>query len=152
MHTQKNSNNLRSHLRDIMALDHSRLGPENKFLENNSGRIFCVRQVYLPTNLGACKPTFYTFYIQYFEALFLSYRPRTECSISEFYNTNFILASNLTADNFKKILNLDGSAPEPPIRSGDTGQRIPCSDSCQLITTLMWNMCAISFFMCSQTS
>ena len=102
MHTQKNSNNLRSHLRDIMALDHSRLGPENKFLENNSGRIFCVRQVYLPTNLGACKPTFYSFYIQYFEALFLSYRPRTECSISEFYNTNFILASNLTADNFKK--------------------------------------------------
>ena len=102
MHTQKNSNNLRSHLRDIMALDHSRLGPENKFLENNLGRIFCVRQVYLPTNLGACKPTFYTFYIQYFEALFLSYRPRTECSISEFYNTNFILASNLTADNFKK--------------------------------------------------
>ena len=102
MHTQKNSNNLRSHLREIMALDHSRLGLENKFLENNSGRIFCVRQVYLPTNLGACKPTFYTFYIQYFEALFLSYRPRTECSISEFYNTNFILASNLTADNFKK--------------------------------------------------
>ena len=45
-----------------MALDHSRLGLENKFLENKSGRIFCVRQVYLPTNLGACKPTFYTFY------------------------------------------------------------------------------------------
>ena len=39
---------------------------------------------------------------QYFEALFLSYRPRTECSISEFCNTNFTLASNLSADNFKK--------------------------------------------------
>ena len=39
---------------------------------------------------------------QYFEALFLSYRPPTECSISEFYNTNFTLASNLSADNFKK--------------------------------------------------
>ena len=85
-----------------MALDNSRLGLENEFLENKSGRIFCVRKVYLPTNLGACKPTFYTFYIQYFEALFLSYRPRTECSISEFYNTNFTLASNLSADNFKK--------------------------------------------------
>ena len=58
----KNRNNLRSYIRDIMALDHSRLGQENKFLENKSGRIFCVRQVYLPTNLGACKPTFYTFY------------------------------------------------------------------------------------------
>ena len=30
-----------------MALDHSRLGLENEFLENKSGRIFCVRQVYL---------------------------------------------------------------------------------------------------------
>ena len=36
---------------------------ENKFLENKSGRIFCVRQVYkfLPINLGACKPIFYLF-------------------------------------------------------------------------------------------
>ena len=35
------------------------------------------------TNLGACKPTFYTFFTsQYYEELFLSYRPRTECSIS----------------------------------------------------------------------
>ena len=46
-------------------------------------------------------------------------------------------------DNFKKILELDGSTPEPEILSGDTGQRIPCFDSCQLITTLMCNMCAI---------
>ena len=30
-----------------MALDHSRSGLENEFLENKSGRIFCVRQVYL---------------------------------------------------------------------------------------------------------
>ena len=29
-----------------MALDHSRLGLENEFLENKSGRIFCARQVY----------------------------------------------------------------------------------------------------------
>ena len=29
-----------------MALDHSRLGLENKFLENKSGRVFCIRQVY----------------------------------------------------------------------------------------------------------
>ena len=42
----KNSNHLRSHLRAIMFLDHSRLGLENKFWENKSGRIFCVRQVY----------------------------------------------------------------------------------------------------------
>ena len=30
-----------------MAHDHSRLGWENKFLEKKSGRIVCVRQVYL---------------------------------------------------------------------------------------------------------
>ena len=40
-----------------MPIDHIRLG-----LENKSGQILCVRQVYLPTNLGVCKPTFYTFY------------------------------------------------------------------------------------------
>ena len=56
----KNSN-LRSHLRAIMALDHSRLD-----LENKSGRTFCVRQVYFTKSCqqiwGACKPTLYTFY------------------------------------------------------------------------------------------
>ena len=44
--TPKNSKHLRSHSRATMALDHSRLGLENKFLENKPGRIFCVRQVY----------------------------------------------------------------------------------------------------------
>ena len=60
--------------------------------------------------------------------------------------------SNLSADNFKKMLDLKGSTPVPAIRSGDTGQRISCFDSCQLITTLMCNMSAISVFLCSQTS
>ena len=41
-----------------------------------------------------------------------------------------------------KILHLDGSPPEPAIRSGDAGQRIPCFDSSQLITTLMYNQWA----------
>ena len=50
-----------------------------------------------------------------------------------------------------KILYLDGSTPEPVKRSSDTGQRVPCFDSCQLIKTLMSNMCALSVFLCSQT-
>ena len=50
--------------------------------------------------------------------------------------------SNSPADNYKKILDLDGSTPEPAIRSGDTGQRMPCFDSCQMITTLMCNQWA----------
>ena len=37
----------------------------------------------------------------------------------------------------------DGAIHEPAIRSSDTGQRIPCFDSCKLLTTLMSNMCAV---------
>ena len=43
-----------------MALDYSRLGLENKFLKNKSGRTFCVRQVYQFTK--SCQQIFYTFY------------------------------------------------------------------------------------------
>ena len=56
----KNSNHLWSHLR-AWALDHSRLG-----LENKSGGIFLrstsLLYKILPTSLGTCKATFYTFY------------------------------------------------------------------------------------------
>ena len=50
---------------------------------------------FLPTNLGVCKLTCYTLNItseekEYYEALFLSYRPRTKCSISQFFKTNCI--------------------------------------------------------------
>ena len=82
----KNSKHLRSHSRSQYIC---RLGLENKFSENKSGPIFCVRKVYnlfykiLLTSLGTCKPTFYTFYTssevkQYHEALYLSSRPRTD--------------------------------------------------------------------------
>ena len=64
--TQKNSKHLRSHSRATMVLAHSRLGLENKFWENKSGRIcLCLtslRYKFLPANLGVCKPTFSTFY------------------------------------------------------------------------------------------
>ena len=60
MYTQKIAN-IFDHIRD-----HSRLGLENKSLENKSGRIFLrstgVLYKFLPTNLGVCKPTFYIFY------------------------------------------------------------------------------------------
>ena len=55
------------------------------------------------------------------------------------HNCDHLKTSSLSADNFKKVLDLDGSTPEPAIRPGDTGQWIPCFDSCQLITTLMCN-------------
>ena len=60
MYTQKIAN-IFDHIQD-----HSRLGLENKFLENKSGRIFLrstgLLYKFLPTNLRVCKPTFYTFY------------------------------------------------------------------------------------------
>ena len=87
----KNSNHLRSHLRAIMALDRSRLGLENKFLENKSGRFFCVRQVYVIKSSQPIRwrgtSLLYFLYIAselkqhiYYEALFLPYRPQTECA------------------------------------------------------------------------
>ena len=63
-----------------------------------------------------------------------------------------IISKQVTCQRItSKILDLDGLTPEPAIRSGDTGQQLPCFDSCQLITTLMCPMCAISVFLCSQT-
>ena len=49
------------------------------------------------------------------------------------------VTGNLSANNFKRILDLDGWTLEPAVRSGDTGQQIPCFDSCQLMTTVMCN-------------
>jgi len=84
MYTQENSNHIRLHLRAIMALDHSRLGLENKFFENKSGRIFCVRQVYFTKScqqiwVRVRTNLLYFLYItselkQYYEALFVSHQ------------------------------------------------------------------------------
>ena len=93
----KNCNHPRSHLRAVMALDHSRLGLENKFSENKSGRIFYVRQVYCTKSCQQIwvrvNNLLYFLYItsevkQYYEALYLLYRLRTEWSISLFFKTN----------------------------------------------------------------
>ena len=60
MYTQKIAN-IFDHIQD-----HSRLGLENKFLENKSRRIFLrstgLLYKLLPTNLGVFKPTCYNFY------------------------------------------------------------------------------------------
>ena len=56
----------RSHLRAIMAVDDSRSGLENKFLENkmrlNFLRSTSLLYKTLPINVVAYKPAFYTFY------------------------------------------------------------------------------------------
>ena len=119
----KNSNHLRLHSRAITALDYSRLG-----LENKSGRIFCVRQVYFTKScqqIWRCVNQPFILFIhhtwgdlkQYYEALYLSYRPRTECSLSLFFKTNCTqsifrtINRWLLAKPFKKF-------PKSPIRPG----------------------------------
>ena len=76
------------------ALDHRRLIRPGK----KSGRILCVRQVYFTKSCQQIwvseNEPFDHLYItsevkQCYEALFLSYRPLTECSISQFCNTNY---------------------------------------------------------------
>ena len=69
----KNSKHLRSHYR---------LGLENKFLENKSGEFFaldrCTLQILANKSGGVLTNVLY----------FLSYSPRTECGISQFFKTN----------------------------------------------------------------
>ena len=56
----KTGNHLRSPLRAIVALDHRRLiRPGNKIRPNFLRSTSLLYKI-LPTNLGACKPTFYT--------------------------------------------------------------------------------------------
>ena len=71
-----------------MDLDHSRLGLENGFFENKSGRIFAFDKF----TLGACKPTFHTFYT--------SHLRRNSNMRRCFYHTN--LRQNAVFHNFSR--------------------------------------------------
>ena len=84
----------------IMALDHSILGPRKQILGKQFRANFLPSKVYVTNSCqqvfwGRVKKPFILFiYItsevkQYHEALFLSYSPRSECSISQFCNTNY---------------------------------------------------------------
>ena len=124
----KNSNHLRLHLSAIMALGHSRLGLENCFLENKlSGRFFCVPQVHFTKTYqqsGCVSDLLYFSYItsevkQYYEALFLSYRPQTEYSISHFFKTNCTHSIFRTIDCARGLLGEPSKKfSKSPIRPG----------------------------------
>ena len=130
----KHSNHLRSHLRAIVALDHRRLIRPGK---QNQAEFFCVREVYftkscqqiwLRVNQPFIPFVLHSWGEQYYEALLLSYRPRTD--ISQFCNTKYNLHSfnvqddgstrGLLAKPFKKF-------PKPPIRPAVSHF---CSESC----------------------
>ena len=90
----KTGNHLRSHLRAIMGLDHRRLIRPGKKIRPNFLRSTSLLCKILPSESGCVQTNLlYHLYItsevkQYYEALFLSYRPWTESSISQFYNKN----------------------------------------------------------------
>ena len=71
-----------------MALDHSRLGLENKFLENKSGRIFCFRQVYFTKSwqqIWGCvnqpTDTFYTSHLRWNSTIYQQTSDLQYCTI-----------------------------------------------------------------------
>ena len=105
----KYDNHLRYHSRAIMALDHIK------------GRIFYFRQVYFTKScqqIWGCVNQPFILYIGLAEVkqYYVSYRPRTECSISQFFRTNCTqsiirtINRGLLAKPFKKF-------PKSPIRS-----------------------------------
>ena len=78
--------------------DHSRLGFENKFLENKSGQIFLRSSgllcKFLPKKLGVFKPTFYNilYITSEMKQYYLSYIPQTECGISQIFQDKLQIA------------------------------------------------------------
>ena len=82
-----------------MVLDHSRLVVENKFLEKKSDRIFAFDKFTLQNlaNKSGCVQTNLSYFLyitskvkEYYEALFLSYRPQTIGS--QFHNFSRLIA------------------------------------------------------------
>ena len=138
MYTQKIAN-IFDHIQD-----HSRLGLENKFLENKSGPIFLhstgLLYKFLPTNLGVFKPTFYNFY-----TLHLRWN-------SSIYHTE--LGQNAVFHNFARQIarsQYSGRAkpyknfrkfPKSPIRSA--GSRFHRA-SCQCGRVFEWTLTKLPF-------
>ena len=121
-----------------MAVDHSRLG-----LENKSGRTFLLSTnlLYkiLRTNLGVCKPTIYTFYTSHLRwnstmrrCIYHTDLGPPECSISQFFKINCphsifrTINRGLVAKPFKKF-------PKSPIR--------PAGSHFWQAPNLEWELC-----------
>ena len=122
--------------------DHSRLGLENKFLENKSRRIFLrstgLLYKLLPTNLGVFKPTFYNF-----DTSHLRWN-------STIYHTD--LGQNAVFHNFSRQIALSQYSG----RSSETVQKFPKSlirpassrfyrASCQCGRVFEWTLIELRF-------
>ena len=128
----KTGNHLRSHLRTIITLDHPRLIMPVKKIRPNFLRSTSLLCKILPTNPSVCKPTFYTIYKSHlrYEALFLSYRPRTESSISNYKLHSFSIQDDgSTHGLLAKLLKKFPKSPIRPSGSHFCGSHF-CSASC----------------------
>ena len=134
MYTQKIAN-IFDHIQD-----HSRLGIENKLLVNKSGRIFLrstgLLYKFLPTNLGVCKPTFYTFYTSHLRWNSTFYQTDLGQNTA-FHNFSMSRTINrgLLAKTFKKF-------PKSPIRPAGSHFY---SASCQCGQVLDWTLLKLRF-------
>ena len=110
--------------------DHSRLGLENKFLENKSRRIFLrstgLLYKFLPTNVGVFKTTFYNFYTSHL---------RWNSTI---YNTD--LGQNAVRQYPWALSETVQKFPKSPIRPAGSD-----SASCQCGRVLEWTLIELRF-------
>ena len=140
MYTQKIAN-IFDHIQD-----HSRLGLENKFLENKSRRIFLhstgLLYKFLPTNLGVFKPTFYNFYTSHL---------RWNSTI---YHTD--LGQNTVFHNFSRQIALRNIQDDQSWALSETVQKFPKSPirpagsrfysaSCQCGRVFEWTLIELRF-------
>ena len=131
----KNSNHLRSHSRARMALDHSRLDLENKFLENKSGRIFCFRQVYFTKPCqqiwGCVNQPFNAFYT-----------PHLRWN-STFYHTD--LGQNTAFHNFSMFRTINRGLLAKPFKKFPKSPIRPAGSHFWRAPNLQWTLLELRF-------
>jgi len=140
MYTQKIAN-IFDHFQD-----HSRLGLENKFLENKSRRIF-LRSTgllckFLPTNLRVFKATFYNFYTSHLRWNSTIYDTDLEQN-TVFHNfSRQIALRNIQDDQSWALSETVQKFPKSPIRPA--GSRF-YSASCQCGRVFEWTLIELRF-------
>ena len=139
MYTQKIAN-IFDHIQD-----HSRLGLDNKFLENISRRIFLrstgLLYKFLPTNLGVFKPTFYNFYTWHLWWNSIIYHTNLGQN-AVFHNFSRQIARSQSGRSIVGFKRNRSKISKSPIRPA--GSRF-YSASCQCGRVFEWTLIELSF-------
>ena len=138
MYTQKIAN-IFDHIQD-----QSRLGLENKFLENKSRQFFLrstgLLYKFLPTNLGVFKPNFYNFYTPHLRWNSTIYHTEVGQN-AVFHNFSRQIALSQYSGRAKPFKNFR-KFPKSPIRPA--GSRF-YSASCQCGRVFEWTLTELRF-------